>query len=131
NSGSMLNGQDDKDRVVTYEYTVVYGLDGRIDETNPAAADWLSVKGDALFAPLNVMELVESHWGGHNRYVTEANVRSLDLANGGGLRGGRFAGGAPYFQRVSAYEAGRARLIADSEEPTPRRFGLFRTLFGR
>jgi hypothetical protein len=131
NSGSMLNGQDDKDRVVTYEYTVVYGLDGRIDETNPAAADWLSVKGDALFAPLNVMELVESRWGGHNRYVTEANVRSLDLANGGGLRGGRFAAGPPYFQRVSAYEAGRGRLIADSDEPAPRRFGLFRTLFGR
>ena len=90
NSGSMLNGQDDKDRVVNYEYSLVYGLDGRVDETNPAAADWISVGGEALFAPLNVLELVESRWGGHNQLVTEANVRSLDLANGGGKRG-RFA----------------------------------------
>ena len=84
NSGSMINGQDDKDRVINYEYNLVYGLDGRVDETNPAAADWISVGGEALFAPLNVLELVESRWGGHNQLVTEANVRSLDLANGGG-----------------------------------------------
>ena len=83
NSGSMLNGQDDKDRVINYEYNLVYGLDGKVDETNPAAADWISVGGEALFAPLNVLELVESRWGGHNQQVTEANVRSLDLANGG------------------------------------------------
>ena len=31
----MLNGQDDKDRVVNYEYNLVYGLDGKVDETNP------------------------------------------------------------------------------------------------
>ena len=43
NSGSMLNGQEDKDRVVNYEYSLVYGLDGRVDETNPYAADWISV----------------------------------------------------------------------------------------
>ena len=35
NSGSMLNGQDDKDRVINYEYSLVYGLDGKVDETNP------------------------------------------------------------------------------------------------
>ena len=58
NSGSMLNGQDDKDRVVNYEYSLVYGLDGRVDETNPYAADWISVGGEALFAPLNVLEVV-------------------------------------------------------------------------
>ncbi len=62
----MLNGQDDKDRVVYYEYSLVYGLDGRVDETNPYAADWIAVGGDAQFAPLNVLELVESRWGGHN-----------------------------------------------------------------
>ena len=83
NSGSMLNGQDDKDRVINYEYNLVYGLDGKVDETNPTAADWISVGGEALFAPLNVLELVESRWGGHNQQVTEANVRSIDLANGG------------------------------------------------
>ena len=43
----MLNGQDDKDRVVYYEYSLVYGLDGRVDETNPYAADWISVGGEA------------------------------------------------------------------------------------
>ncbi len=47
------------------------------------AADWISVGGEALFAPLNVLELVESRWGGHNQQVTEANVRSIDMANGG------------------------------------------------
>ena len=76
NSGSMLNGQDDKDRVINYEYSLVYGLDGRVDETNPAAADWISVGGEALFAPLNILEVVESRWAGHNPYVTEANVRA-------------------------------------------------------
>jgi hypothetical protein len=134
NSGSTLNGQDDKDRVIRYEYNLVYGLDGRVDETNPAAADWISVSGDALYAPLNVMELVESRWGGHNRYVTEANVRALDRANGGGERGGRLAGAPPVFQRVGQYESGRARMIADSEDPsqTPRRFGGFlRNIFSR
>jgi len=131
NSGSMLNGQDDKDRVITYEYNLVYGLDGRVDETNPAVADWISVTGDALYAPLNVMELVETRWGGHNAQVTEANVRALDLANGGGERR-RLAGAPPVFRRVAQYEAGRPRLIADSDDASPRRFGGFLgRIFGR
>ena len=65
--GFLINGQDDKDRVINYEYSLVYGLDGKIDESNPAAADWISVRGEALFAPLNVLELVESRWAGHNQ----------------------------------------------------------------
>ena len=69
NSGSSLNGQDDHDRVVNYEYNLVYGLDGKIDETNPMAADWISVGGEAQFAPLNMLELVESHWGGDRKSV--------------------------------------------------------------
>jgi hypothetical protein len=130
NSGSMLNGQDDKDRVVTYEYNLVYGLDGRVDEANPAAADWISVGGEALFAPLNVLELVESRWGGHNAQVTEANVRSLDLANGGGMSR-RLAAGPPEFRPVAEYEAGRAPMIAErSEEFRPRVGGFFSRLFG-
>ena len=92
NSGSMLNGQDDKDRVGLYEYSLVYGMDGRVDESNPYAADWISVGGEAMFAPLNVLEVVESRWAGHNPYVTESKVRSLDLANGG-RAGGRLARG--------------------------------------
>ena len=43
--------------------------------------------GEAMFAPLNVLEVAESRWQGHNPHVTEANVRSLDLANGGGDHG--------------------------------------------
>jgi hypothetical protein len=133
NSGSMLNGQDDKDRVIYYAYNLVYGLDGRVDETNPAAADWISVSGEALFAPLNVMQLVESRWAGHNPQVTEARVRSLDLANGGDR--GRFAQ-APQFRPVEQYESGRPRLIADSsrsdsDDRPPRFGGFFRGLFGR
>ena len=136
NSGSMLNGQDDKDRVVNYEYSLVYGLDGRVDESNPYAADWIAVGGEALFAPLNVLELVESRWGGHNQQVTEANVRSLDLANGGGLTG-RLAGNPPAFRPVAQYEAGRGPMIAGgfSDAPPPRFFGgggfFRRAFFGR
>jgi hypothetical protein len=135
NSGSMLNGQEDKDRVVNYEYSLVYGLDGRVDETNPYATDWISVGGEAQFAPLNVLELVESQWGGHNPQVTLANVRSIDLANGGGDRS-RFASRAPNFQSVAQFEAGRPRMIADSfnfndnPRPTPRFGGFFRAFFG-
>jgi hypothetical protein len=132
NSGSMLNGQDDQDRVVNYEYTLVYGLDGGVDESNPHAADWISVGGEAMFAPLNILELVESHWGGHNPHVTEANVRSLDLANGGGSLG-RFASRPPIFRPVAQYEAGRAPMVADGSSGSGSRIGgLFRrAFFGR
>jgi hypothetical protein len=130
NSGSMLNGQDDHDRVVNYEYNLVYGLDGRVDESNPYTADWISVGGEAMFAPLNVLELVQSRWGGHNSQVTEANVRSLDLANGGGMVG-RLAGNAPSFRPVAQYEAGRPAMLArgGDDGPTPRFGGFFGRLF--
>jgi len=129
NSGSMLNGQEDTDRVVNYEYIIVYGLDGRVDETNPAADDWIAVSGEALYAPLNVLEVIESRWAGHNPHVTETNVRSLDLANGGGNRLRRFASAPPIFRPVAQYEAGRPPMVAEGEE-RPRR-GLFRAIFGR
>ena len=35
NSGSNLNNEDPKPRVVKYEYILVYGLDGKVDVTNP------------------------------------------------------------------------------------------------
>ncbi|OJW18646.1 MAG: hypothetical protein BGO49_23235 [Planctomycetales bacterium 71-10] len=107
NSGSSLNGQDEKDRVAHYEYSIVYGLDGRVDETNPAAADWIAVGGEALFAPLNILQVINSAWAGHNPYVTIDNVRSLDLANGGAAVA-RFQGKAPEFLPVARYEAGRS-----------------------
>ena len=134
NSGSMLNGQDDKDRVIYYEYNLVYGLDGRVDETNPAAADWISVGGEALFAPLNILELVESRWQGHNPYVTEANVRALDLANGGGL--GQFASAPPRFRSVQEYEGNRsgparATMFASGNSGPSSRRSFFGRFFGR
>ncbi|MGP0069243.1 MAG: hypothetical protein ACLQGP_37290 [Isosphaeraceae bacterium] len=138
NSGSMLNGQDDKDRVVYYEYSLVYGMDGRVDESNPYAADWISVGGEAMFAPLNMMQVLGSRWAGHNPYVTEANVRAVAMANGGRAYG-RLAGAPPTFRPVLDYEAGRPRLAVNSpavdrepgRSPMPRTGGggFFRGLF--
>jgi len=139
NSGSSLNGQDDKDRVVQYQYSLVYGLDGRVDESNPYAADWISVGGEALYAPLNVLQVLDSQWAGHNPYVNLANVQALDLANGGG-RDSRFAAKrTSEFLPVAQYEAGRAPLgggapmfagnPGDPNQARPR--GFFRTIFGR
>jgi hypothetical protein len=70
--------------------------------------------------------------------ITEANVKSLDLANGGG-HGGRLAGSPPQFRPVGSYEAGRAPIFAmgnngggpGSLDSPPRRGGLFRAFFGR
>lgn len=135
NSGSCLNGQDDKPRLVNYVYTLVYGLDGKVDETQANNCDWISVSGEALYAPLNVLEVIESRWQGHNPYVTEANVRALDLANGGNYS--RFASAPPQFRPVMAYEAGRPPMFAarpttvSSDSPPPRRGGLFRFFGGR
>jgi hypothetical protein len=137
NSGSMLNGQDDKDRVIYYEYSLVYGLDGKVDETNPAAADWISVGGEALFAPLNILQVVESRWQGHNPYVTEANVRAIDLANPNPGVGSQFASrSAPQFRSVRDYEGNRSvpnpnMLAGNSNYNNAPRRGFFRTLFGR
>jgi hypothetical protein len=134
NSGSNLNNGDNKPRIVKYEYILVYGLNGEVDETNPSANDWLSVGGEAMFCPLNVMEVVSSRWQGHNPMITEASVRALDLANGGA--GSRFAlAAAPQFRPVSSFEAGRGPVFAlgnngmgPPSAPTPRR-GFF-SFFG-
>ncbi|AGA25510.1 hypothetical protein [Singulisphaera acidiphila] len=139
NSGSSLNGQDDKPRVCNYEYTLVYGLDGRVDLNNIAGNDWISVGGEAQYAPLNILQVTLTRWAGHNPYVTEANVRSLDLSNGGGV-GRTFAGAPPQFRPVGNYEAGRPAIASnragdinsangDTSSLQPRR-GLFR-MFGR
>ncbi|MDR3634280.1 MAG: hypothetical protein P4L84_10795 [Isosphaeraceae bacterium] len=137
NTGSSLNGQDNNPRINNYVYTLVYGLDGKVDETNPSTSDWISVGGECLYAPLNLLEVTQSNWAGHNPMVTEANLRSVDLANGGGGRfNGRLASGPPNFRPVGNYEgANRASMFAnrspDSDSASPRRGGLFRTLFGR
>jgi hypothetical protein len=107
------------------------------------------VGGEALFAPLNIMEVVESKWAGHNPMITESNVRSLDVANGGGYSG-RLAGAPPQFRPVGSYESGKPIFAlgnrgrfgfgndgpgsADGgmpDSPSPRRGGLFGFLRGR
>ncbi len=135
NSGSCLNGDDNKPRIVKYEYILVYGLDGKVDETNPALADWISVGGEAMFAPLNLLEVVETKWQGHNPMVTEANVRAVDMANGGGS-GRLVASTPPVFRPVGSYEAGRSPMYAGTNGNNPNGnfasapgrgfFGLFR-----
>ncbi|QDV32731.1 hypothetical protein [Tautonia plasticadhaerens] len=144
NTGANLNEGDPKPRVVIYEYTLVYGLDGEIDQSKAYQSDWIAVRGDGMFAPLNVLELAESRWQGHNPYVTEANIRAVDLANGGG-QVGRFAGAPPQFRPVGSYEAGRGPAFAGFGEggmgipgfqnnlpgaPAPRR-GVLSRLFAR
>jgi hypothetical protein len=133
NSGSMLNGQDDKDRVVYYQYSLVYGMDGKVDETNPYTSDWISVGGEALYAPLNLLQVTETRWAGHNPYVTEANVRAIDLSNGGGGYRRGLAGAPPAFRPVFSYEAGRVPpMVAggfnDPNGLPPR--GILSRLFG-
>lgn len=139
NSGSCINGQDDKPRLVEYEYIIPYNLKGEVDETRSIDADWIRVGGEAMYAPLNILEVLQTTWAGHNPMVTEANVRALDLANGGSGTGPgrwRLASAPPNFRSVAEYEAGRpyfgGRRVgmfgADPEGP-PRRGGLFR-LFG-
>jgi hypothetical protein len=80
------------------------------------------------------MELAESRWGGHNSQVTEANVRSIDLANGGGAGRPRFVNSSnPQFRPVASYEAGRAPMGSpDGPEPRSGRLGGFfrNVLFG-
>lgn len=141
NSGSNLNNGDNKPRVNLYEYTLVYGLNGQVDETMQGSSDWISCGGEAVFCPLNVMEVQNSRWQGHNGSVTLDNVRSLDLANGGA--GSRFASGSPpQFRAVGSYESGRP-MFADrggflgyggnnaiANGAPPRRGGFFRGMFG-
>lgn len=133
NAGASLNGQDEKPRINNYVYTLVYGLNGEVDESQAFNCDWISVGGEAMFAPLNILEVVSTRWQGHNPYISEANVQAVDLANGGGSN--RFAGNPPQFRPVVSYEAGRTPMFAagnaqpNYEAPSPRR-GLFR-IFGR
>ena len=65
--------------------------------------------------------------------MTEANVRSIDMANGG-IDNRRFAARPPMFRSVAQYEAGRQQMFAESDNEirqTPRFGGFLRTFFGR
>ena len=136
NSGSNLNNEDPKPRSVKYEYILVYGLDGKVDLANANACDWISVGGEAQFAPLNILEVVQTRWAGHNPMITEANIRSIDSANGGGGYAGFARTAPPTWRPVTNYEAGRAPMFAagnagnaDSSSTSPRR-GVFSRFFG-
>ncbi len=115
NSGSMLNGQEDKDRVINYEYNLVYGLDGGSTRPTPprlTGSRWGVMRSSRRS---NVLELVESRWGGHNRHVTEAECPHPRPRQR--WRQSRPASRAapPSFQPVNQYEAGRQRMVADSD----------------
>jgi hypothetical protein len=131
NSGSSLDGQEEPSRVVRYAYTVTYGPDGEVDLNQAYSNDWTAIDGAAQFAPLNVIEIVACDWGGHNQQVTEANVRMLDLANGGSP--GSFSGAVPQFQSAGVFEAGgRSENYPGSSvrrAGLPRR-GIISRLFG-
>ncbi len=145
NSGSCINGQDDKPRLVNYSYIIAYNVNGDIDENRAGEADWLGVGGEAMFAPLNVLEVVQTTWQGHNPMVNEANIRALDLANGAGTGRSRFLTSAPpKFSSVAQYEAGRPLMFGGNNggerrgllgfggsdaSNQPQRRGLFR-IFG-
>jgi hypothetical protein len=131
NSGSSLDGQEESPRVVRYAYTLTYGADGEVDMNQASSNDWTAIDGQAQFAPLNVIELVGCNWGGHNQQVTEANVRTLDLANGG--RPANSSGGVRQFQSVAMFEAGGLSGTgagSSSRRPGLPRRGMISRLFG-
>ncbi len=112
NSGNSLNGEDTEPRKISYEYTLAYRLDGAIDEVNVWGNDWIRVRGDAMYAPLNLMDVVSTRWNGHNPMISESNVRSLDVANGGSRA--RFGSTPRRFVPVASYEAGRAPMFTSN-----------------
>jgi hypothetical protein len=116
NSGASLNGEGDEPRLVGYAYTLAYDRDGRVDMARLDACDWIAVEGDALYAPLNLMEVEATRWVGRNPYVTEASVRSIDLANGGGQTPRHVAAPPP------------TASVAASAPAEPTRGGLARRL---
>ena len=71
------------DREVIYEYIITYLPNGIPDPTLQGTSDWISVSGEAVYAPGNLLHVVGtvSGWHGDNRLVTEPNVRSDDDAN--------------------------------------------------
>ena len=87
NSGSCLNGDDDKPagRQVRVHPRLRPRRQGRRDQ--PAACRLDLASAARRCSPRSTCwRSPRRRWQGHNPYVTEANVRSIDLANGGGGR---------------------------------------------
>ncbi len=106
-----------------------------------------------MFAPLNVMQVLNSRWQGHNPEITEANVRAVDMANGGGsgfagapptfrpvgptrpagpsmFAGNTAGGGGSLFGGIFGDSSGNPTTMPGAAPSQPRRGGLFR-VFGR
>ena len=62
-----------------YVYIISYDAGGLPDAARPK--DWISVGGDASFAPWGIAVIVAPSWLANNPNVTEANVRADDGAN--------------------------------------------------
>ena len=73
------------DHVVTYVYIIPYGANGSAwpPPVPPAPlADWVSVGGDAVYAPGWLYTIVKPSWGNPNYTdLNETNVRKDDAAN--------------------------------------------------
>ena len=67
------------DRELDYVYIVEYTAGGAVDTTG--TKDFISVAGEASFAPSNLLHVTAAAWGGANPHVTLANVKADDGAN--------------------------------------------------
>jgi hypothetical protein len=70
---------DANNRVINYVYIIEYS-GGVVDDLS-SSQDWISVSGQAKYAPSNLLYLTGVNWGGINTSVTESNVRLIDSAN--------------------------------------------------
>jgi len=69
-------------RTPEYAYVITYGANGIPDGTSPGVTtDWISVGGEADFAPAWLAVISRASWAANNPNVSEANVRADDSAN--------------------------------------------------
>lgn len=72
---------DGRRRQVIYKYIITYQQDGSPDTAAAAAKDWISVEGEASWAPKFLSKVGAPSWNANNPLVTQANVRADDAAN--------------------------------------------------
>lgn len=74
---------DVTDRINNYIYIIQYDS-GTPKNVQPFSHDWISLSGDAAYAPQSVVYVTgvgSNGWNGKNSQITEQNVRALDAAN--------------------------------------------------
>jgi len=64
-----------------YVYKITYDSSGEPSTAPAATTDWISVGGDASFAPAILAVVDAPLWAANNPHVTEANVRADDSGN--------------------------------------------------